>query len=152
MKKVDTNKVWRGKQKTEKLEMKGFSTPLSDKPTLKNEKIGKRQHKKHKATMKPRYRDTTIPRNHDTTTPRYHDTIIKIIRKAVKDFGKEAATHRFTIAEKKAIADIIFRFRAKDIKTSENEITRIAVNFIVRDYQDNGNKSILERTLKALNE
>ena len=102
--------------------------------------------------MKPRYRDTTIPRNHDTTTPRYHDTIIKIIRKAVKNFGKEAATHRFTIVEKKAIADIIFRFRAKDIKTSENEITRIAVNFIVQDYKENGKKSILERTLKALNE
>ncbi|MHA2092866.1 MAG: hypothetical protein ACW98K_18635 [Candidatus Kariarchaeaceae archaeon] len=107
MKNVDTSKVWQGKRKPEKLEMKGFSTPPSTAPA-KNEKavIRKKRSKSVKATKKPRYRDTTIPRHHDT---------IEIIRKAVKDYGKEAATHRFTLEEKKAIAEIIFNFNGKNI-------------------------------------
>ena len=126
MKNVDTSKVWQGKRKPEKLEMKGFSSPQSTEPA-KNEKvvIRKKRSKSVKATKKPLYHDT-----------------IEIIRKAVKDYGKEAATHRFTLDEKKAIAEIIFNFNGRDIKTSENEITRIAVNFVIQDYKENGNKSI----------
>jgi hypothetical protein len=143
MKTVDTSKVWQGKRKPEKLEMKGFSTPQSTEPA-KKEKVAIR--KKRSKTEKA----TKIPRHHDTVIPRYHETI-EIIRKAVKDYGKEAATHRFTQEEKKAIAEIIFNFNGKDIKTSENEITRIAVNFVVQDYKENGNKSILAMALNALN-
>jgi hypothetical protein len=100
----------------------------------------------------PSNRDTTTPRNHDTTVSRYHDTIIERVRKAVKDFGKEAATHRFTVEEKKAIADIIYSYKNRGIRTSENEIARIAVNFIVEDYRENGENSVLDKALKALNE
>jgi hypothetical protein len=39
----------------------------------------------------------------------------------------------------------------QNIKTSENEITRIAVNFVIQDYKENGNKSILAMALNALN-
>ncbi len=103
-------------------------------------------------TKTPRYRDTTIPRHHDTTVSRYQDTIIEIVRKAVRDFGKEAATHRFTVEEKRAIADLIYAYSGRGVKTSENEITRVAVNFIVADYRENGENSILDKVLKALNE
>jgi hypothetical protein len=152
MKKVDANKVWRRQSKAEKLELKGFSNPPSSKPPNEREISDKSKLEETKVSRKPQYHAITLPSNHETTTPRYHDTIIEIIRKAVKDFGKEAATHRFTIDEKKAIANIIFHFKVKDIKTSENEITRIAVNFIVQEHEVNGRKSILERTLKALKE
>ncbi len=143
MKNVDTSKVWRGKRKPEKLEMKGFSAPQSIEPAKKEKVvIRKKRSKSVKQTKKPRYHDTVIPRHHDT---------IEIIRKAVKDYGKEAATHRFTLDEKKAIAELIFNFNGRDIKTSENEITRIAVNFVIQDYKENGNKSILAMALNALN-
>jgi len=95
--------------------------------------------------------ETVIPRHHDTTIPRYHDTIIELVRRGVKDFGKEAATHRFTMAEKKAIADIIYTYKSSGIRTSENEITRIAVNFLVEDFRENGEASVLDKALKALN-
>ena len=95
--------------------------------------------------------DTVIPRYHDTMTPRYNDTIIELVRRGVKDFGKEAATHRFTLLEKKALADIIYTYKSRGVKTSENEITRIAVNFLVEDFRDNGETSVLAKTLKALN-
>jgi hypothetical protein len=96
--------------------------------------------------------DTVIPRHHETKQPRYHDTIVEHIRAAVKQFGKEAATHRFTSDEKKAIAEVIYNYGRDGIKTSENEISRIGVNFLVEDYKVNGEKSILNKVLKALNQ
>ena len=115
---------------------------------------------KTKKTEQPINRDTTIPSNHDTTVSRYHDTTtpqvygvaIELIRKAVKEFGKEAATHRFTEAEKKEIADLLYTYKNRGIKTSENEIARIAVNFVVEDYKVNGENSVLHKLLKALRE
>jgi len=97
-------------------------------------------------------RDTTTPRHHATTVSRYHDAIIELLRKAVKEFGKEAATHRFTVEEKRALADLIYSYARQGMKTSENEIARIAVNFILSDYQKNGENSILHKVLLALNE
>ena len=83
---------------------------------------------------------------------RYHDTMIEVIRKAVKELGKEAATYRFTLEEKRRLADLLYTYRNRGIRTSENEITRIAVNFILQDYKENGEESILARSLGALNQ
>ncbi len=92
------------------------------------------------------------PRYHGTTTPRVHGVAIELVRKAVKEFGKEAATHRFTADEKKEIADLIYTYRSRGVKTSENEIARIAINFIIEDYRENGENGILHKILEALNE
>ena len=64
--------------------------------------------------------------------------MLEAVRRAVKEFGKEAATHRFTLDEKKAIADIVYAYKRRNIKTSENEITRIGVNYILQDHKENG--------------
>ena len=131
------------------------ATPPVEK--IEPEKIEK---PKPKRVEQPNNRDTMIPSNHDTTVSRYQDTTtpqvygvaIEIIRKAVKEFGKEAATHRFTEAEKKEIADLLYTYKNRGIKTSENEIARIAVNFVVEDYKVNGENSVLHKLLKALRE
>lgn len=99
-----------------------------------------------------RYRDTTAPRHHETTVSRYHDTTVEVIRKAVKQIGKEAATHRFTEEEKKAIASIIFTYKNQGVITSENEVTRIAINFVIKDFEKNGENGILAKCIKALND
>lgn len=96
--------------------------------------------------------DTVIPRHHDTIPPADEDPIINAIRLAVRQLGKEAATHRFTTAEKQAVAEIIFAYRAQNIRTSENEIARIAINFIVNDHAQKGAESVLHRSLKALHQ
>jgi hypothetical protein len=122
-------------------------------PEVKEKKVVVKKEKPIEVkTETPSNHDTTTPRYHDTTVSRYHDTIIELVRKAVKEFGKEAATHRFTLAEKKAIADIIYTYKNEGIKTSENEIARIAVNFLIEDYRENGVNSVLDKALKALNE
>ncbi len=81
-----------------------------------------------------------------------HGVAIELVRKAVKEFGKEAATHRFTPDEKKEIADLIYTYKSRGVKTSENEIARIAINFIVADNRENGENSVLHKILEALNE
>ena len=103
-------------------------------------------------TMTPRYHDTTPPRYHASKQARIHGVVIDIVRKAVKEFGKEAATHRFTALEKKELADLIYTQKSQGVRTSENEITRIAVNFIIEDYKENGENSVLHIILAALNE
>jgi hypothetical protein len=130
-------------QKADELEMRGFSsTPLGE-PVAPVKKVEVKQG----ATI-----ETVQPTNQDTTVSRYQDTMIADIRKAVKEFGKEAATHRFTDKEKQALAEVIFKYKKVGLKTSENEITRIAINYIIKDYLQNGDKSLLEKVLKALNE
>ena len=94
---------------------------------------------------------TMTQSNHDTVIPRDHDTMLEDIRKALKVYGKEAATHRFTSAEKAALAEIIFAYTQKGIRTNENEITRIAINFIIKDYRLNKKKSTLHNILKLIN-
>src|SRR5712691_10474067 len=68
-----------------------------------------------------RYHGTMTPSDHDTTVSP-DEEIIEKARKAVKQIGKEAATHRFTLEEKNMMADIEYRYRRLGIRTSENEI------------------------------
>jgi hypothetical protein len=91
------------------------------------------------------------PRNHGTVIPLDESAIFEAVRKAVKQIGKEEATHRFTIEEKNQLADIEYTYKRQGIRTSENEITRIAINYFIEDYRANGEQSLLAEILKRLN-
>lgn len=111
--------------------------------------------------------DTVIPRhhdtNHDTMTPRYQETMIplseaagddeiyEVVRRAVKQVGKEPATQRLTLEEKQALMDIEYTYRRQGIKTSGNEIIRIATNYLLEEYKKHGEGSILAKILTLLN-
>ena len=114
-------------------------------------KIPEPNKKPDPAHKQPPNRETMQPSNHDTVVSRYHDTTIETVRKAVKELGKEAATHRFTSEEKSAIADLVYAYKRQGIRTSENEITRIAVNFVLQDNQESGKNGVLDKVLRALN-
>lgn len=128
--------------------------PIQETPPIQVP-IKKKQLPKKKSKKKKKIADTIIPRHHDTkhdtTQPRHHDTMVETIRRAVREFGKEAATHRFTVEEKKALSDIVYSYKGRGIKSSENEVTRIAINFLIADYKDNGENSILHQAIEALN-
>ncbi len=80
----------------------------------------------------------------------YHDDLIAGIRKVVKNPGREVSFVRVSPEEKGQLADIVYTYRRQGQKTSENEINRIAINFLLEDYRANGEQSILARTLAAL--
>jgi hypothetical protein len=102
-------------------------------------------------TVIPRHHDTMIPRNHETMIPDMGNGILEVVRKAVKQVGKEAATHRFTLDEKNHLTDIEYTYKRQGIRTSENEVTRIAINYFIEDYRQNGEESLLAKILKRLN-
>jgi CO dehydrogenase/acetyl-CoA synthase delta subunit len=93
--------------------------------------------------------ENTVSRHHATTIP---DDMVEHIRKAVKEFGKEAATHRFTSTEKRSLANIIHTLHMQGIRTTENEIARIAINFVIDDFNKRGKDSLLGLVLQALNQ
>lgn len=102
-------------------------------------------------TVIPRYHDTMKPLHLDTTVSLAEEDMIEVIRKAVKQIGKEPATQRLTMEEKQQLKDIEYAYGRQGIKTTGNEIIRIATNCIVLDYQKNGENSILGKVLKKLN-
>lgn len=75
---------------------------------------------------------------------------LETIRKSVKQLGKEAATHRFTSHEKNVLADIVYTYTRQGYRTSENEITRIAVNWLLLDYKERKEQSVLAQMLELL--
>ena len=113
----------------------------------------KAQVKNHGVTQ-PRNRDTMKPSHHDTMINSFEDTkhapMLDTVRQAVKQLGKEAATHRFTQAEKQQLGDLIYAYNRKGVRTSENELTRIAVNWLLLDHKERGAHSVLARVLDAL--
>ena len=113
-----------------------------------------------KTSFKPsRNHDTMTSRHHDVTTSLPHAIIVSCnqemiaqLRSVVKQIGKEPTTCRLTTEEKKTLKTVEFEYSNRDIKTSANEILRIAINIIVDDYQANGEASMLDKVLTALNE
>jgi len=95
--------------------------------------------------------DTTIPSNHDTAIPVSEEDMIEAVRKAVKQIGKEPATQRLTLEEKNALRAIEFTYAQQGIMTSGNEIIRIGMNYLLKDYQKHGEQSILAKVLHRLN-
>jgi len=94
-------------------------------------------------TVIPSNHETKVSSNHGVVVSRYQDTTVEFIRKAVKEFGKEAATHRFTLTEKRAVASVAHTLNMQGIRTTENEITRIAINFVIDEFNRNGKDSLL---------
>ena len=90
--------------------------------------------------------------NHATMPPDNQDDVIEYIRQAVKQTGKEAGTYRITREEKKALLEICYSYRLGGVRTSENEITRIAINYLIHDHKSNSKDSILERVMEAIHQ
>jgi hypothetical protein len=115
-------------------------------------------------TKRARKRATKTAANHAAMTSCHHDTttarqearaessLVSQLREAVKPLGKEGATHRFTPAEKASLAEIVYQYHQRGLKTSENEIVRVAVNWLLQDHAASGEQGMLRRVLRALHE
>jgi hypothetical protein len=80
-----------------------------------------------------------------------NDTI-ETIRKAVKRTGEKVTYIRLTKEEKSEMKDIVYTYEKQGIETSENEIGRISLKWLIEDYKENGQNSILAKVLAALND
>src|SRR5215208_4329418 len=69
--------------------------------------------------------------------------LVEEIRKTVKRVGKEVTFIRLTPEEKAQLADIVYTYKRQGIKTSENEIGRIGLSYLIADYLANEEASVL---------
>ena len=67
-----------------------------------------------------------------------------------KTTGKEVAFTRLTAQEKGRLTDVVYGFRRQGIRTSENEVLRIAINHLLEDFEANGKHSFLQKVIEAL--
>ncbi len=127
------------------------SEPLSPTPEQVSNRPGKQPSKR---THKPdSERSTEIASNNASLLASKlasKNNVIQIIRKAIKTPGKEVSFVRLTAEEKGQLADIVYTYKRRGKKTSENEINRIAINYILEDYKTNGEHSILASVIEAL--
>lgn len=77
--------------------------------------------------------------------------LVETIRKNVKQLGKESAFCRFTEDEKSALGDIVYQYKRNGIRTSENEVVRIAVNWLLETHRRDEKNSLLAQVLTKLN-
>ena len=75
---------------------------------------------------------------------------IEAIRKVVKTQGREVSFIRLTPEEKAQVSDIVYTYKRQGQKTTENQINRIAINYLLHDYHEHGEQSVLARVLASL--
>ncbi|SRR6266508_3219271 len=99
--------------------------------------------------------DSNHANTHASTLANIQDDTVETIRKTVKQVGKDTLFVRLTPDEKHQVTSVVYAlnemYRGESRKTSENEIGRIGVNFLLEDYKANGEQSILAKVLAALN-
>ena len=85
-----------------------------------------------------------------STSPCHPSEWVEATRKVVKMTGKEVAFARLTAQEKERLSDTVYGLRRRGIRTSENEVLRIAINQLLEDFDAGGDASFLRRVIAAL--
>ena len=100
----------------------------------------------------PKKTSQKVVQNNEKDIIPYSKELVGCIRKHVKETGKEATTHRLSVKERKALLEIVYHYKLQGIRTNENEIARISLNFLIQDYKERKQDSLLARVIAALND
>lgn len=79
-----------------------------------------------------------------------HASMLASIRGVVRKIGKESVYVRVTPEEKVRLSDIVYTLKREGVRTTENEVSRIALNYLIEDYKLNGERSMLAQVIEAL--
>jgi hypothetical protein len=135
------------KQHTPPPPVKKEPEPVAEKPTSTPPPVAAKPQAIKKSVMV----DSKKASMNASTLANKHGEVIEIIRKSVKQIGKEVTFVRLTSDEKTQLSEIVYTYKRLGIKTSENEIARIGLNHLIEDYKFNGEASVLARVIAALN-
>jgi len=76
--------------------------------------------------------------------------MIESLRKAVKPLGDKVSYVRLTDAEKDGLREVVVALSRQGLKTTENEVSRIAIAYLLSDHAKNGPDSVVTRVIEAL--
>lgn len=77
------------------------------------------------------------------------DALIDLIRRSLIQGNKEVASYRLSASEKDGLADVLYSLKKRGLKSSEIEVARIAINWLLNDYNSKDDESILIRVLES---
>jgi hypothetical protein len=104
----------------------------------------------NKAIKKESKLASLLASNHASTLALSTETL-ESVRKIVKNPGKEDVLYvRLTKGEKDKLADVIYTYKRQGVRTSDTEVVRVAINTLLEDYKNNGEKSLLAIILASL--
>lgn len=75
------------------------------------------------------------------------DDALDAIRRAVRVPGREVSFVRVSPEEKERLLETTYHYRRKGRRVTETEIQRIALNYLLGDFERHGDDSILARVL-----
>src|SRR6266478_2632195 len=140
-------------------ELQGQSAffPTKTPPTSKQEDISLSDHHVSPSNNQPEQNvqasnQASYLASKQASTLAVSNEVIELIRKVVKNPAKEEVLYvRLTKEEKTQLGDITYTYIRQGRKTTDNELGRIAINFLIADYRANGATSILAKVIEALN-
>lgn len=107
---------------------------------------------------KPTSAGINVPLYQSTSTPSERDTTLALIHQSLRVKGSEAASYRLSKIEKQRLTVVLHELKMRnllnpdmlDISSNENEVARIALNYLLNDYQTSKDESILVQVLTSL--
>lgn len=90
------------------------------------------------------------PRSAPAPTPTPSSDSLAEMQQTLKTIGKEIYYVRVTPDEKARIEDVLHALKRRGLRTSANELGRIALNQLLADYEDHGEESVLVRVLSRM--
>jgi hypothetical protein len=75
---------------------------------------------------------------------------VDALQQNLKTIGKEIYYVRITPEEKAKIEDVLHALKRRGMRTSANELGRIALNQLLADYETQGEESMLVRVLSRM--
>jgi len=103
------------------------------------------------ATKLPSEQTTKLPKKHKSSLGNESPRYVEDVRVVVKEVGRENSPLRLTANENTMLEDSIYDIkRTFGLRTDKTEVERIALNYILNDYQENGEQSILVAIVRKL--
>lgn len=96
-------------------------------------------------------KQVVVPPKVPSVVPTDEESYVDVVRKAVRWPGKEGANLRLTQEEVKKLKDVIRHFEDKGYYTDRTQLTRIALNYALHDFETNGDKSLLSEIMERIN-
>lgn len=103
------------------------------------------------STINSGLKDNKTTRQQDNTDVVNESDIVQNIRDIVRIVGREHTQLRMTKEENDLLEDTVHDFKKLSLRTDKNEVSRIGLNYLLIEHQQNGEQSILTGVLQRLN-
>lgn len=96
-------------------------------------------------------KDTKIPSVVSSKIPTVVESYPDSVRKSIRGAGNISATMRITAPEEEGIKRLVRHFEDKGYYTDKTQLLRISLNYMLWDFDNNKEQSLLDEILERIN-